>query len=108
MLTVLVFFENEGLYLPVLDVAGPDDYEVGECGVPDPTLLAVYDPFVAVTTRCCLQHYGVRSVVRLRQAPSPDLLHPRHLGEPPSFLLLGTTDRHGPHREPGMDPEERV
>src|SRR5215217_5882673 len=108
MLAVLVFFEDEGFDLAVFDGAGPDDDEVGECGVADPTLLAVYDPFVALTTRCRLQHYGVRPVVRPRKAPGPDLLHPRHLGEPPSFLLLLTAYRHGPHREPGMDPEERV
>jgi hypothetical protein len=41
MLTVLVFLEHECLYLPVLHVARPDDDEVGECSVADPTLLAV-------------------------------------------------------------------
>ena len=48
MLAVLVFFEDEGFDLPVLYVAGPDYYEVGEGGVADPTLLAVDDPAIPV------------------------------------------------------------
>src|SRR5918994_1380544 len=108
VLAVLVLLEHEGLYLPVLHVARPDDDEIRECGVADPTLLPVKDPIVPVATGRRLQHHGVRTVVGLRKAPGPDLLHPRHLGEPPSFLLLGTTDGHGPHREPGMDPEESI
>src|SRR5215203_573376 len=108
VLAVLVFLEHEGLYLPVLDVARPDDDEVGEGGVADPTLLAADDPRIPLAPSRGLQHHGVRPVVGLSQAPGPYLLHPRHLGEPPSFLLLGTTDRHGPHREPGMNPEECI
>src|SRR5215207_5923887 len=108
VLTVLVFLEHESLYLPVLYVARPDDDKVGEGGVADPTLLAVDDPSVPVAAGRTLKHHGVRPVGGLRQAPGPDLLHPRHPGEPPSFLLLGTTDRHGPHRQPGMNPEECI
>src|SRR5829696_2871752 len=108
VLAVLVFFEYEGFYLPILDVAGPDDDEVGEGGIADPTLFAVDDPAVSVTPGHGLQHYRVRPVVRLRKAPGPDLIHLRHLGEPAPLLLLGTADRHGPHRKPGMDPEERI
>src|SRR5215212_9709414 len=108
VLAVLVFFEDEGLDLAVFDVAGPDDDEVGEGGVADPTLLAVQDPSVPVAPGCCFQHHGVGAVIRLRQAPGPYLLHPRHLGQPPPLLLLGPEDGHGPHREPGMDAEERV
>ena len=105
---VLVFFEDEGFDLAVLYVAGPDDDEVGEGGVADPTLLPVQDPTVPVAAGRGLEHHGVRAVVGLRQAPGPDLLHPRHLRQPAPLLLLGTADGHGPHREPGMDPEERV
>src|SRR5215204_2746814 len=108
MITVFVFFEDEGFDLSVFHVAGPDDDEVGEGGVADPTFLAVYDPLVAVTPRRGFQHYRVRPMIWLRQAPRPDLLHPRHLGKPPLLLLLGTADGHGPHGKPGMDPEERV
>jgi hypothetical protein len=61
-----------------------------------------------MTPRCRFQHHGVRAVIWLRQAPGPDLLHPRHLRQPPLLLLLGTAYCHSPHRETGMDPEERV
>src|SRR5215212_8929732 len=108
VLTVLIFLEHEGLYLPVLHVARPDDDQVGECGVADPTLCAIKYPRVPVAAGRSLQHHGVRTVVGLCQAPGTDLLHLRHPGEPPSFLLLGTTNGHCPHRKPGMDPEECI
>src|SRR5829696_4458278 len=107
VLAVLVLLEHEGLYLPVLHVARPDDDQVGEGGVADPTLLAIYDPGIPVAAGRCLQHHRVGTVVGLRQAPGPDLLHPRHPGEPPSFLLLGTTNGHGPHA-PSRSPRARM
>src|SRR5215203_1724924 len=78
VLAVLIFFEDEGLDLAVFDVAGPDDDEVGEGGVADPTFLPVEDPTVPVAAGRGLEHNGVRAVVGLRQAPGSDLLHPRH------------------------------
>src|SRR5918998_514654 len=108
VLAVLVLLEHEGLYLLVLHVARPDDDEVGECSVADPTLLPVKDPGVPGASGRGLQHHGVGTVIGLRKAPGPDLLHLCHLGEPPSLLLLGAADRHSPHRKPGMNPEECI
>src|SRR5918998_1802521 len=108
VLPVLVLLQHKGLDLPVLDAARPDDDDVGEGGVADQAFLTVQPPLVAVPARRGLEHHGVGAVIRLGQAPGPDLFHPRHLREPPLLLLLRAADRHRPHREPRVDPEERV
>src|ERR687893_1420618 len=108
VLAALVFLQHEALDLAVLDVSGPDDDDVGEGGVADPTLLTVEDPLVAFAPGRRLEHDGVRAVVGLCEAPGPDLLHPRHLGQPALLLLLAPADGYRSHREPRVDAEERV
>ena len=99
---------HEALHLAIIGVARPDDDVVGEGGVPDPFLLPVEDPGVAVAAGGgghAARHAGPD--VRLGQPERADLLHPGHLRQPALLLLLRPAQVYRAHRQAAVHPAER-
>jgi hypothetical protein len=90
----------------------PDDCDVGERSVRDPTLGPVEDPAIAIAIRLRQHPRWVRAEVGLRQPEAADRLALGHPRKPPLLLLVGavTVDRvHAQRALNGREaPEPRV
>ncbi len=91
----------------VVDVARPDDGQVGESRIADPALLSVQDPFVAAALRG-----GGKSARRPRadlglgQPEGADLFGARHRRQPTLPLLAGAAQVDRSHREAAVHAME--
>ena len=69
-------------------VAGPDHGHIADRTVADPLLLAVDDPFIAVTVGGGLEGHRVRAVVGFGQGEGAEFLGPGQRHQPGGFLLV--------------------
>src|SRR3712207_8471039 len=82
---VLVLLQHESLDLPVLDVARPDDDDVGEGGVADPAFFPVQHPLVAVpadrkSTRLNSSHANISyAVFCLKKKKNKQYIYSSHI-----------------------------
>jgi len=103
------FSTRKPFTLPFVDVAGPDDGDVGEGGVADPLLGAVEDPGVAGAIPRETAGGGGEAAggagadVGFGQAEGADLLHPGHRREPLRLLLLRAAQVDRPHGQAAVD-----
>src|SRR3984885_15511846 len=99
--------DDEALDLVIAEIARPDDGEVAPRGIPDPTLLAIQDPGVALALRRRQQAAaGARANQRLRQAETADLFEACHRRQPFLLLLFRSINVDGPHRQADMHANE--
>jgi hypothetical protein len=75
-----VLLDDNGLHLPVVGVASPDDDDVGDARVADPAFRAVEYPGVAVAADGGLQRDGVGAMVGFSECEGTDLVQRGHSG----------------------------
>ena len=102
-----VLLDQETLHVAVVDVAGPDDRDIGERGVADPLLCAVEDPAVALLTGGGGEAAdGAGADVGFGQAEGADLLHAGHGRQPLGLLLLGAAEIDRAHGQAAVHAHE--
>src|SRR6059058_1053316 len=89
-------------------VLRPDDGQVGDRAVRDPSFRTGQDPGGAVAARPGLHAAGVGAVIRLGEAEAAD--HPAggHPGQPAPLLLLAAPSPDGVHRERALHGAHRA